>query len=281
MKHPSDLYAPIEFCRTSELYPFYLHVFHMSVDKKPLVIPRHWHKNIEITYRLKYKGTLYINGRELPLTDDSLYIINSCDIHEIHSDLQEELYAVLLSISYDFLKKVVPNIENLQFQAGAHEAQMKKIILKMKQEQETGGIHSYLMQNSLIYEFIYYMMEDVTLLKHSSEQLMTSRVRKRKKEIMSYLDEHIAEISSVSELSSVFGYSREYFSRFIKQYFGISCQELLMEARLSLALWLLTNTNDSLEQISRKAGFPSLRTFSRNFRIHYGQKPESFLKYKV
>lgn len=278
MKQPDYYNAPIEFCRTPALYPFYLHVFNSSILSQPEVVPRHWHRNIEITYRLRYKGTLYVSGKKYPLTDDSLHIINSCEIHEIHTDLNSERYAVLVSISYDFLKKVIPDIGNFHLQADAHSEQMKKIILKMKQEYDCIQPYSYLRLNSLIYELVYYMMTDAVPLKYSSAHSRNSTQVHHKKEIIDYLENHITEISSVRQLSSELGYSREYFSRMVRDCFGVTCQQLLMEARLSLAVRLMENTTDSLAKIAEKAGFSSFRTFSRNFRNYYGEKPESFLK---
>lgn len=285
MKQSTHHNAPIEFCRTSSLYPFYLYVFktpaHESREIVPRIIPRHWHQDVEITYRLRYKGTLYINGKSYPLTDDSMHIINSCDIHEIHSESQTERYAVLVSISYDFLKKIVPDIDHYHLRAGAHTVQMKEIILKMKKEQENTYPYSYLLQNSLIYELIYYMMKDAVPLDHASLHPISHKNLIHKKEIIEYLNNHITEISSVQQLSNAFGYSREYFSRMVRDYFGISCQQLLTETRLSLAVRLMTETSDSLPEIASKTGFPSVRTFLRNFRRYYGENPESFLKNRL
>lgn len=278
MKQPDYHNAPIEFCRTPTLYPFYLHIFDECSSEDPTVIPRHWHQNVEITYRIHYQGTLYINGKKYPLTDGALHIINSCDIHEIHSDSHSRRYAVLVSISYDFLKKIIPDIEHFHLQADAHSEQMKKIILKMKQEYDYIQPYSYLRLNSLIYELVYYMMADAVPLKYSSAHSRSITQVHHKKEIIDYLENHITEISSVRQLSSELGYSREYFSRMVRDCFGVTCQQLLMEARLSLAVRLMENTTDSLEKIAEKTGFSTFRTFSRNFRNYYGEKPESFLK---
>ena len=117
--------APIEFFRTSVKYPLHVHIFQENNITDSTIIPRHWHENIELTYRIRYNGILYINRKKYPLINDSLYIINSSDIHEIHTFPQKNMYAILISISYDFMKSIVPDLDTYDFRVGKHIKELK------------------------------------------------------------------------------------------------------------------------------------------------------------
>lgn len=268
--------APIEFFRTTVKYPVHIHIFEEDTISTSNVIPRHWHENIELTYRIRYKGSLYINGKKYSLNDDSLFIINSSDIHEIHTFPQKDMYAILISISYEFMKDLVPDINTYHFKVGKHEKELKETILEMRDTYKHIGANSHIHLIGLTYKLVYYMLEDSTQLQYFSNPVSVIKNDTKKHEILNYINEHISEIHSVQELSAHFGYSREHFGRIISALFGITCQTLLMESRLSAAVSLMENTDFPLDIIAEKCGFPSSRTFIENFQKYYGQHPRDY-----
>lgn len=268
--------APIEFFRTTVKYPIHIHIFEEDAIVDSSVIPRHWHENIELTYRIRYKGLLYINGKKYPLNDNSLFIINSSDIHEIHTFPQQNMYAILISISYDFMRDLIPDINTYHFKVGKHEKQLKETVLEMRDVYERSEPNSHIHLVGLTYKLVYYMLEDSIQLQHFSNPVSTLKNDTKKHEILNYIKNNITEIHSVQELSTHFGYSREHFGRIVSTLFGITCQTLLMETRLSAAISLMENTTFSLDIIAEKSGFPSSRTFIENFRKYYGQHPRDY-----
>lgn len=270
--------APIEFFRTSVKYPLHVHVFQENNITDSTIIPRHWHENIELTYRIRYNGTLYINGKNYPLINDSLYIINSSDIHEIHTFPQKNMYAILISISYDFMKSIVPDLDTYDFRVGKHIKELKDTIIEIKNAYEQDTLNSHIHLMSLTYKLVYYMLEDSIHKEYAMNPTVIERNRQKEAEIINYIKNHINEIHSVQELSSHFGYSREHFCRLIFKLFGITCRELLLEVRLSNAISLMQSTTLSLSTIAEKSGFPSMRTFCDNFRKYYGEHPRDYRK---
>lgn len=271
-------HTPKEYCKPMAKYPFMIHIFESQNIESMEIIPRHWHTNIEMTYRIRYKGRLFINGTEQPLDNDSLVIINSGEIHEIHKFQQKDMFAILISIPFEFIKQIIPDAEIYHFEVGTHEADMKHTIMEMKEEFEADTPLSYIRQYSLAYQLLYYMLADAVPKKYCSIHGHDYDWFEKRTLILDYLEEHIGEIHSVQELSDAFGYSREYFSRIVKQYFGITCQNLILETRLSKAASLLKNTRASVEEIAERTGFPSKRTFVSHFLQYYVEKPQIFRK---
>ena len=269
--------SPVEYCRASREYPVYVHIFHRTDIPEEDIIPRHWHTNIEMTYRIKYRGSIIIDGKQYPLTDDSLFIINSRSIHEIHTSPQAELLAVLVSIPYEFIKSLVPDAELYHFVCGKNEENIKQTILKMKQIKEQPGDNAYLRMYSLAVELIYYMMEDAEPVAIHRGRRLTGHDMLLTSTILTCLREKICDIHSVEEMSTVLGYSREHLSRFVTRNFGISCKNLIDQVRLDYTVFLMKNSKDTLTEIAEKAGFSSLRTFRTIFQKYYRCKPESFM----
>lgn len=189
--------VPVEFCHVSQNYPCYLHVFQYEKSTRPHVISRHWHQNLEIAYRICYSGRMYINGIEKELHDNSVEIINSYDVHEIHKDPGEKMTVIFVSISYDFLKSIIPDYNNYYFVSEKCEKELKRIILEMKAVHDEKENWMYLKMNSLLYELIYVMMESACRKKEAfNRELMEDEIQKRDA-LFQYIRKNIRTISSV------------------------------------------------------------------------------------
>lgn len=83
---------------------------------------------------------------------------------------------------------------------------------------------------------------------------------------------------SIAEMAYELGYSHPYLCEQFKTYFGKTIQRFLIDARLEKAAGLLTETNHSVEQISRICGWSKTSSFIRNFSRTYGQTPSQYRK---
>ena len=274
----SSIMAPLEICRVPEEYPIMIYVFHGTDIQKETVIARHWHTDLEMTYRIKYQGKIIINQKSYELTDHSLFIVNSKDVHEIHTYPQKEMLAILISFPYEFVKSFLPDADFYHFTVGTHEEQMKKIILEMKEVKEEKQPYSQIKIYSLTLELLYLLALDAKPKSSLFANDSPAKYREKKEEIMQYLDEQICTIHSTVELSSYFGYSREHFSRMVKTLFGISCKELIDRTRLAFAIRQIQNRRDPIGQIAEEAGFSGYRNFSMVCKKYYGMSPEQFCK---
>ena len=93
---------------------------------------------------------------------------------------------------------------------------------------------------------------------------------------VSYIGEHYMEEISLEQVAAFTGYSRYYFSRAFKNYFGISYSNYLMVKRVNEAVNLLVNTDKPIGEVATEAGFGSIATFNRVFRNHKNCTPTRY-----
>ncbi len=94
-------------------------------------------------------------------------------------------------------------------------------------------------------------------------------------EIQRYIDEHFAQIRSVSDIAGHFYYSREYMSRLFKQYFNTTVADYLRKRRVAYSCALMAQ-GVPLGDICFAAGFENLSTFIRSFRAITGMTPSAY-----
>lgn len=67
-------------------------------------------------------------------------------------------------------------------------------------------------------------------------------------------------------------------SRFVNRYYGISLHALIINKRISTAAVMLSQTDDTIEQIAAAVGFNGKTSFYREFQKAYGKTPLQFRK---
>lgn len=89
-----------------------------------------------------------------------------------------------------------------------------------------------------------------------------------------YVDEHYDDMSlSVEFLASLAGLSPAYFGKQFAQFMGMSCLDYITDVRISHAAELLTTTELTAADISRRAGINSTNYFYTLFKKKYGLTP--------
>lgn len=125
----------------------------------------------------------------------------------------------------------------------------------------------------LIYTILGYVIDGVCFekVKSSVETELFSK-------ILLYLHENYKNNVSLSLLSSYFGYSKSYISRYFKSRFNIGINEYLTIIRLKNSIMLMRENNYSITQCALDSGFNSLRTFYRAFYNKFGCSPKDYIK---
>lgn len=83
-------------------------------------------------------------------------------------------------------------------------------------------------------------------------------------DVLNYIDKHLQEPLTLSEIAKIFGYNPSYFSRMFNACVGVSLNQYINFARLD-RFALLEKSSDGKNVTERilEAGFPSLSTFYR------------------
>ncbi len=98
-----------------------------------------------------------------------------------------------------------------------------------------------------------------------------------KKQVDTFINENYSSKNiSLIEVADKLGYSSSYLSRFINQEFGMGFGELLNKIRLGCAKKLLAEGLWQIGEISEKAGYGSINSFTRAFRRSEGITPSRY-----
>lgn len=95
-------------------------------------------------------------------------------------------------------------------------------------------------------------------------------------EAKEYIDENYAEKVNVKEIAQMYHVSEAYFIRSFKKYFGKTPKTYIINKRLDEGKNLLLTSNDSINEIAYKVGFPSHSLFTQFFKKMYGRTPSDF-----
>ncbi len=93
-----------------------------------------------------------------------------------------------------------------------------------------------------------------------------------------FIQEHYAEGLSLQMLAEQFCMSESYISNLIKKKTGKGFGEHLMEYRIQKAQELLRTTNDSIEAIAARVGYPDYFYFTKVYKRATGISPAAYRK---
>jgi AraC family transcriptional regulator len=96
-------------------------------------------------------------------------------------------------------------------------------------------------------------------------------------EARSIIDEHLTDNLSLDEISFNIGISKYHFLRVFKNTFGVSPYQYQKRKKLEFAFSDLKKGNDIFETAIR-FGYPDVQSFSKAFKLEFGQTPGSVRK---
>lgn len=96
------------------------------------------------------------------------------------------------------------------------------------------------------------------------------------KYLREYVENNYTFDISMQEVAEDMGYSDAYFSKLFKQYFNQNFTVYLTEYRIKKAKELLTDTNNSIKDISRMVGYEDSNYFAKIFKRIVGEIPSKF-----
>lgn len=108
---------------------------------------------------------------------------------------------------------------------------------------------------------------------------MNQEYSERFNRVLAYIDKHLDEELSVERLSRVAHFSKFHFHRQFGDYVGISVARYTQLMRLKRASYQLVFTEQKrIIEIALAAGFENPESFSRAFKLAFGQTPSQFRK---
>ena len=100
----------------------------------------------------------------------------------------------------------------------------------------------------------------------------------RLRPVISYIDEHFREKIYIEELSAMINVSPDYFTKMFKESIGKTPIDYINGIRVNRALALLSETDESVNDISDGLGFSNPNYFHKIFKQYMDTSPLAYRK---
>lgn len=256
------------------------------LNETPRPTPAHWHRDIELNVIFQGDARIdyYIDGRHEVVTEGCVSLINSGEVHSCMPVIDKsrgDVYGVTLLLNYEFLKRMIPNLENIYWQIVRPEDQHKIADLIHQMADIYPGEGENDAQNcrliGLMCEIMSVLCEKcvVSVNDLSADKLKNSE---RMREILDYIHCFYSSPLTLDDIAQKFYFSRGYFSSFFKKYTGKTFKTYLTEVRIFHAESMLKDTANSISQIAQDTGFNDERRLIETFKKYYHITPGNFRK---
>lgn len=252
----------------------------MMKDNALVFIPPHWHRSIEMTLVMKGQGEVWIGSEKQVVSTGEFIFVNSGRVHQMQEISRLDGEALVLIISYDFMKKVYPRIDEVYFKINKEAVgleRIKRICQDLKGHCLSPQPLDEIKINGYLYEIVYFLLSQCGMKDYPQEKKIQV-MNQTQKDILSYIDKHYQEPLSLEMIADRFNLSEEHFSRKFHQYFGISFKQYLVKYRLYQAFNDVLNSDEEIQLIAMKYGFPNVTSFIEHFKKVYGKTPNQFRK---
>ncbi|PFJ18184.1 AraC family transcriptional regulator [Bacillus cereus] len=252
-----------DFCGFSKTLPF--HAFGPAVRNSHI-----------IHVVLDGKGKYYVKDKKYSLKKGDLFLIPPGTSTFYRSDGEEPWLYAWLSFGGKVAEEIIhfSNFKDDNYAVtSANIQQYSDIILEcMKCSYST--LEDELKLNELTHRFLRLLLTDGVELSTGVKQKFSRLAI----EAMTYIGEHYIEEITVSDVANHLAVNRSHLSRVFHKHIGVGMRDWIIRMRINQAAYLLSMTNESVENISYQVGFRSLVTFSRMFKKVTRETPTHYRK---
>ena len=266
-----------------------LKMWRVKVPKGPRQTYRHFHTQFEIALITRGSGKYLTDKASYPLEAGDVMVFPSNEFHSISEAGEEGLEFINLQFepvyiqgkAYDTLSEKHLNFcfckgTDFEYRISAERsARIRSLFhliegeLREKSGEFALAVKSYL--NLIIIELL-------RSHNYCTEAGDTSRVRDVIK-VMKYIDSHLAEPLTLSELSALGGMTPNYFSALFKRQSGISLWDYITSRRIEQAARLISSgENLTLLEVALSCGFNNTANFNKAFKKQTGVTPSYMRK---
>lgn len=224
----------------------------------------HAHNSIELSYLLKGKWTFVVGETEISMKKGDVIIVDSSIPHR-YINASENTHCVGFEFDKTFTELSCMfnlNLEENYYKLISNHAFIGNIVVDVVE-----GFY-----DSREYSELQYGIKYILNILNNYKSIETTTIIKR------YLMENYVKDCSLDELASYFHISKVHLQRLFKKGTGITIGKYLTGIRMKQAVYLLNNTNISIEDIRIEVGINSRQNFNNLFKKYYGSSPSSIRK---
>jgi len=236
----------------------------------------------EFTYVLDGKGTVYTDGVPSPVKKHDCYWSAYNDIHRIVSDADSPLRFIY--IGYTTKETEIRNIHSLLFEknkllpnmrvfssAALHDDFLKAVAETSNTNHLSPYMLGLIIKMIIIKSFRLLMKSDTPV--YAFDPKDPSHVAYQ---IANYIDQNILDITSLSDLTSIFYFNYQYLARVFKKIMNTSINEYFINKKMEKAVELLAAPGMSVTRVAETLKYSSIHSFSHAFEKFFGISPKKY-----
>lgn len=235
--------------------------------------PTHLHSVFELEYFLEGEAIIYMDGTPIRMTARSMKICTPLDVERIEL-VTPSITLININCTEDYINpELLPEIPT---GVVVHDADDKLINL-LVDEFENKRKYNLLYQKNLLNLII---LDTIRKKEASTPNNGGKRADNNSiaQQVALFIHLHYREQLTLKDISSHFSYTNNHLSKLFQNTFNMSITQYLCKTRLEQAEKLLLCSDMTVTQIYSESGFPSLSTFFRIFKQHYGISPKEYQK---
>ena len=221
-------------------------------------------------------------GRQGHLATGNIVVLPAGAPSTWHLDRQGEVRHLHLYLPPALIHKVAteadinPDTVELIDAIGIHDPHIESIALSFLSELRSEGLGGKLYTESLANLLIIHLLRHHSSIKMPSVPRQTGLPNATLRRVIAYIDQHLVEDLSLSDLAAVASLSPYHFARLFKTSLGSSPHQYIIHRRVERAKLLLVTTNWSLTSIAHTVGFASESHLALHFKRLTGLTPKHY-----
>lgn len=223
---------------------------------------------------LEGTGTICVDGQELHPQAGQLYLLPAKSSQSFSTDLVHPYRKYFCHFELTCQNEELFDLIRMPLCTDAKDcAYAEKLFIQMQEACQGSDIFSALKSKQLLLELVCCYMEScppgtVSLIEHSFDSPLSDSV--------AYVEEHLNENVTVSQMAEAAGYHASHFTALFRQHLGISPGQFILRKKTERAAELLTATSMPVSAIAEALGFASQFYFSNFFKKQTGMTPSQY-----
>lgn len=214
-------------------------------------------------------GCIEVIPADLP---NGVHSISTVQIEWIHCYLEPTFLA---QIAYE---SVNPDRVELLLTRKTADPLIAQIGLALKSSLEVDGVGSRFYADSMATALSAHLLRYYSTRNHQFREYENGLSKQKLKQAIEYIQEHLGENLSLSEIANELGISQYYFCHLFKRSTGMSAHQYLIQQRIEQAKHLLKQPEQTITAIALDCGFANQSHFAKYFRQYTGVNPKQFRK---
>lgn len=239
----------------------------------------HWHEYYEVELIISGCATDIINGTSYTAAHGFFTILSPNDFHKIIFDPNNNTLILKLYFLPQYLpEESIAAFSTIDFPVIAEYSNADYDVI--------AGLFSNLKE--IYYNNTYPLKLKTFFLRHAAESILCFAFNNQQSykshgkqhstskpimEAINYINNHINEPLTVSEIANKIYLSPNYFCRLFKKCTSMSVSEYIVECRMNNAYYMLYSTNLPVSEIALQNGYRSSSLFYRHFSMYFNMPP--------